>query len=148
MKQEGLFEVALKLFVRKGDELLVLIAANTKQGDFPGGRMDMTDSLFERENSLRREITEELGGSVSLKVSREPCFIFPYTSKNNTQEVLGLAHVANYEGGEIILSEEHIKMLWLPVEEAVKHYEGDFLKGIEKYLTFDRLPLGENPISI
>lgn len=148
MATEGLFEIALKLFVRKGDDFLVLIAGNTKSGDFPGGRMNPHDSLFNREDSMRREITEELGSNIKLRVSREPLFVFPYRSKNETQEVLGLAHVATFEGGEIKLSDEHIDYFWIPTKEALARYECHFLKGLEKYLTFKDVFVGSNPIVI
>lgn len=143
MSEEKLFEIALKLFVRWEGRLLVLTAGNTGAGDFPGGRLAPVDTLFDLRSSMKREIVEELGPDVRLKVSSKPLFQFPYTSKNNTVEVLGLAHAADWAGGEIRLSDEHTGFQWLSPDEALGHYRDHFLAGLRMYLPHHGQPLGD-----
>ena len=146
---EGLFEIGIKLFVKRGEEFLVLIANNTKKGDFPGGRIGLKDSLFKQEESMRREILEELGDKIKLRVSREPVFTFPYTSKQATQEVLGLAHLAEYVEGEFSLSDEHERFFWCTPEQALPYFESEFLEGLKIFVErYQSLSLGANPIEI
>ncbi|MGE4158020.1 MAG: NUDIX domain-containing protein [Planctomycetota bacterium] len=144
MSGEQLFEIAIKLFVRHEGRLLVLTAGNTGAGDFPGGRLAPVDSLFDLQSSMKREILEELGSDVRLKVGTKPLFHFPYTSKNDTVEVLGLAHAADWAGGAIRLSDEHTGYQWLQPQDALGHFRDHFLAGLRMYLPHHHKPLGDS----
>ena len=107
----GFFQISLKLFLMRGDELLILRDRASKYGDLPGGRLGETEIYLPFPESLGREIREELGESVRYSLNPEPLFVFPHKMIAG-HEALGIAFIGRYEGGEIELSEEHGQMKW------------------------------------
>ena len=92
----ALYQVATKALLFKDDKILVLI---TPDGyvDFPGGRVDNSERNISWHEALRREVTEEIGGSIviisgirysSLSVSTikmaTRTILLPYSSSVNT----------------------------------------------------------------
>jgi hypothetical protein len=54
----GFFQISLKLFLMRGDELLILRDRASKYGDLPGGRLGETEIYLPFPESLGREIRE------------------------------------------------------------------------------------------
>ncbi len=112
LSKHGFFQITQKLFLRKGDELLILRDRKSGLGDLPGGRMN-EDEFFEDWNlSMKREIEEELGSQVRIKVFPKPLFVHKHKVNEGNFPCIIIAYHANFLGGEIILSEEHDYIAW------------------------------------
>ncbi|HNH08033.1 MAG TPA: NUDIX hydrolase, partial [Leptospiraceae bacterium] len=68
MTQHSVFQITQKLFLRKGQKLLVLRDRKSGLGDLPGGRMTEKEFFSDWKESLKRELVEELGSSFSIKI--------------------------------------------------------------------------------
>ena len=65
MKRDyGVFQVGLKILLRKGSKILFLRMADGKYLDIPGGRIDNVEYRVPLEKIIAREIREELGPRV------------------------------------------------------------------------------------
>ncbi len=112
LSKHGFFQITQKLFLRKGDELLILRDRKSGLGDLPGGRMN-EDEFFEDWNlSMKREIEEELGPQVRIKVFPKPLFVHKHKVNEGNFPCIIIAYHANFLGGEIILSDEHDYIAW------------------------------------
>ncbi|ANG99649.2 NUDIX hydrolase [Leptospira borgpetersenii str. 4E] len=112
LSKHGFFQITQKLFLRKGDELLILRDRKSGLGDLPGGRMN-EDEFFEDWNlSIEREIEEELGPQIKIKVFPKPLFVHKHKVNEGNFPCIIIAYHANFLGGEIILSDEHDYIAW------------------------------------
>ncbi len=112
LSKHGFFQITQKLFLRKEDELLILRDRKSGLGDLPGGRMN-EDEFFEDWNlSIEREIEEELGPQVRIKVFPKPLFVHKHKVNEGNFPCIIIAYHANFLGGEIILSDEHDYIAW------------------------------------
>lgn len=91
--------------------------------DFPGGRIDVGESL---EASLRREIGEEIGEVRSDAPSVVAAFLAEYSGKR----VLTIGVVASFDSGDIVLSSEHDEYRWVTAEDVA---QGEEYGEIAKY---------------
>jgi len=105
----ALYQVAIKVLLRKGDEVLMLWVSDGKF-DYPGGRIDNVEGKVPLSQILAREIREEIGTKVKYKVGK-PLFQFRRFYKE--KYILQTVYEGEYLGGEIALSEEHEKWFWL-----------------------------------
>lgn len=117
--QPGVFQITLKVFLRRGDEFLVLRDAKAGVGDLPGGRFNPGEIYEPWVDSVRRELSEELGDGFEFVIANggEPVFIFPHFIQESGYEGLGIAYVADFVGGELRLSAEHDAMRWVSVKD-------------------------------
>lgn len=115
----ALYQVALKLLVKRNDLYLTLYT-NDGFVDFPGGRIDASEYELPFNESLQREIKEELGDDVVLDVG-SIAFICKraYTFNGQNNRILAVYYVSIIVGGEIKLSDEHAKYHWLTVDELL-----------------------------
>lgn len=84
MSKHGFFQITQKLFLRKGDELLILRDRKSGLGDLPGGRMNENEFFEDWSLSMQREIEEELGSQVQIRVSTKP---LSFTNTKLTKEI-------------------------------------------------------------
>lgn len=113
--EPGLFQISLKLFVVRGGDFLVLRERETGRGDLPGGRLAPSEFYEDWQRSIAREVLEELGPDVRLRVEPDPLFVFPHFILSAGRDALGVAYRADFEGGEIRLSDEHDAYRWEPI---------------------------------
>jgi 8-oxo-dGTP diphosphatase len=115
----GFFQITLKVFLLRngptGREFLVLKDKDSQMGDLPGGRLSESeiDEPFSR--AIAREMREELG-HLSYRLEEKPLFYFAHRIRNGGYPALGIAFAAEYETGEVTLSEEHDWMSWENVQ--------------------------------
>ncbi len=106
----GIFHVALKVLLRKGDTYLFL---KTKKGhlDLPGGRIDNVEYETPLLEVIDREIREELG-EISYKIGK-PIFQYRRHFKDLGIYVFLTVYEAEFIAGEITLSDEHSDYEWI-----------------------------------
>jgi len=130
--------VATAIIHKDGRYLIVKRSPNKKtfpgRWTVPGGGLEVSDYIntpkttadawyFAIENSLKREIKEEVGlevGKINYLLSLT--FIRP----DNTP-VVTLSYYCDWKSGEVKLNEENVDYNWVSVEEA-KNY--DLIEGI------------------
>lgn len=131
------YHVALKSFIRNGDDILILHESHSDKHDLPGGRIGVGEFEMPLEEILRREIDEELGQNFKYK-NNGPVAFFRHRRPENTIEgkpevrVFMIGFELEYLGGDIILSHEHDSWQWVPLAEAIKMLPGGQQNGIEK----------------
>ncbi len=108
----GFFQISLKVFLMRGNEMLILRDRSSQRGDLPGGRLGEVEIELPFEETVAREMREELGPDLRYSLIREPIFVFPHKMFAG-HPALGIAFLASYEGGPITLSEEHDWMDWV-----------------------------------
>lgn len=136
MSKHGLFQITQKLFLRKGNLLLVMKDRKSGEGDLPGGRMNQ-DEFFENwMDSLNREIAEELGGDFKVKIESEPVLVHKHLVNDEKQPCVIIGYQAEHVSGEIQISDEHEFYKWVDVysynpEELFSEY---MLEAVQLYL--------------
>lgn len=142
----GFFQITLKVLLHRGKEFLVLRDRQSGEGDLPGGRLSPGEIYHPWQESIARELREELGEDLRYKLDDGPLFVEPHWIKNGGHEALAVFFRADYEGGQIVLSDEHDRMAWADPEtfQPAEWFSDHLLRSVEKYLkdTRRRLTLG------
>ncbi|MCL1902208.1 MAG: NUDIX domain-containing protein [Alphaproteobacteria bacterium] len=127
--------VAVKAIIQKDGKVLAL-KRSTRVGvvpgtwDIPGGRIDFGETPID---AIAREIMEETGLSVKIGT---PWSTWTFMIDNSDVQVVGVTMLAEYIGGEIKLSDEHLEYRWidpsefehLPTDKSLKAKIADFGK--------------------
>lgn len=134
MKRDyGIFHIAFKILLRKGDKFLFLKTANKKYWDWPGGRADNVEYKTPIKKILEREVKEELGNKVKYKVGNI-AFQHRRYFKPRKIYILTTIYETKYLSGEIKLSSEHSSYKWIN-PKSYKFKEKEFICR-EEYLAF------------
>lgn len=114
------FQIALKTLIEKDGKILTL-RTNDNYLDFPGGRIDETEIEMGHEETLQREISEELGDGVAVKVGKLALISQrSYTVEGVKNYVLAVFYIAQLESGEVNLSDEHKHFEWLEPNQILQ----------------------------
>lgn len=134
MKRDyGVYQVALKVLLRRGDEVLFLRSDDGKYWDLPGGRIDNGEAKTPLQKILAREVREELGPAVRYKLGR-PLFQFRRYYSPGRIYILQTVYDGIYLSGDIKLSHEHSSYTWInPGKITLKKKDFD---NNEEYLAF------------
>ncbi|MDX1958403.1 MAG: NUDIX hydrolase [Leptospiraceae bacterium] len=116
MSKHGFFQITQKVFIRKGDELLVMKDHKSGEGDLPGGRMDQDEFFSDWLESLQRELLEELGAEFKIKIYPDIFIVHKHRVNNGNHPCIIFGYKAEYVSGEIILSEEHDFYKWVDIK--------------------------------
>ena len=130
MKNNKLFFVGQKALIKKDNEVLVLFEQDGKL-DFPGGRIQEREVDFDE--SLRREIEEETSIKVVVK---NPFYRWGLEFERNGEmvRIFLLAFGCEYVSGEVKLSKEHVRYLWVDKNSYKELNDvSDYFKVLEKY---------------
>ncbi len=122
------FQVGAKAIVRKGNKILLLTTPGGHY-DFPGGRMDESEVELELSEVLYREIQEELGTSFKFEIGKVIFVSKRHYIKEKNYRVLVVFFDAEYQEGDIHLSEEHSMSSWVE--------PGSILSKPEKFVSTD-----------
>ena len=145
------------IIIKDGKYLIVQRSPNKKvfpeKWTVPGGGLEVTDYIdtpkttadawyYTVENSLKREIMEEVGLEVdNLRYLLSLNFIRP-----DDVPVVALSYYCDYKSGEIKLNDENIDYKWVTAEDT-KNY--DLISGISEEIEMvDKILKGENPEKI
>lgn len=142
--EKDIYFVAVKLFLRKGEKLLIA-KDNFGDWDLPGGRIKMNEFDEPLENILKRKIREELGSSIAIRVGKMPVVFMRHqrieqSVGNPTVRIFALAYEGHIEAGDILLSSRHTEMLWVDPKtfKPEEYFTGGWLKGVQEYLSLAR----------
>lgn len=136
MSKHGFFQITQKLFLRDGDRLLVLRDRKSGYGDLPGGRMDEDEFFGDWQESLKRELTEELGEGFTVEIEPEPFLIHKHRVTEGNHPCVIVGYKGRFMGGQFTMSEEHDLMEWVDVRsyDPSPLFEDYMLSAVRKYL--------------
>lgn len=133
------YHVATKAFIRKDDDICILVDAGSGTGDLPGGRIGVGEFDVPLDEVLRREIEEELGRDFRYR-SHGPVALFRHRREASPgQPVLNVYMIGfelEYTGGEIQLSDEHASYEWVSLDRALELLPGGQKEGLKKYFAY------------
>lgn len=113
------FHVGIKGVVRRKDGAVLLLKKNSEQPfwEIPGGRIDGDESI---EETLTRELQEELPGTTDVKVQRILCaHRLPKDIKPDLSLMLLYFEVSASVPEPIKLSEEHTDFRWVTTADEI-----------------------------
>ncbi|HMV77247.1 MAG TPA: NUDIX hydrolase [Leptospiraceae bacterium] len=115
MTQHSVFQITQKLFLRKGQKLLVLRDRKSGLGDLPGGRMTEKEFFSDWKESLKRELVEELGSSFSIKIHDDIILVHRHRVNADNHPCIILGYEGEFLSGEPVMSDEHDFMEWVDI---------------------------------
>ena len=132
MKQDQIFWVGQKAFIKKGDDVLIL-KDPTEGLDFPGGKIQ--EGEVDLAQSLQREVSEETRLEIQVGA---PFAVwqnsFPSNHKYAGKKVFLVAFFCDYISGDIQLSDEHNKFVWVNKENYQEVNDGtQYFDILQKY---------------
>lgn len=135
------FHVSLKLILEngKGEALILKLPETSSMAgyyDLPGGRINTGELRENYEKIIKREVKEELGGKVRYRLRMRPVSMarhIYFSKKQNRESCIFLVFMkAEYLGGEIELSDEHVACEWVKLDaRKINRY---FIKGLQEGL--------------
>jgi 8-oxo-dGTP pyrophosphatase MutT (NUDIX family) len=138
-KSKDLYFVAVKLFLRDGNKLLI---SHDIFGswDLPGGRIKKDEFESPLESVIERKIGEELGGDVKYKLGNPEVFFRVKRieqDSGNEARIFAIGYAATYLGGEVLLGQNHDKIEWVDVNtfKPEDYFTGGWLTGVQEYLS-------------
>jgi hypothetical protein len=142
-KSKDSYFVAVKLFVRDGDKLLILHDI-FGSWDLPGGRIKKDEFNTPLKDVITRKIHEELGGSIKIKVGQSNGIFFRVErweeGLDMTVRIFAVGYNANYLGGEVEVGKHMEKYKWVDVKtfKPEEYFKGGWLVGVQEYLDKER----------
>ena len=137
-KSRDLYFVAVKLFLRDGDKLLIthdIFGA----WDLPGGRIKKDEFETSLESVIKRKIREELGPAVKYELG-DPNVFFRIERSEHTLggqkvRIFAVGYDAKYKGGKVQLGDYHDKMEWVDVKsfQPEDYFTDGWLTGVQEY---------------
>lgn len=137
--QKDTYFVAVKVFLKKGEKLLIF---KDKWGDWdlPGGRIRKDEFDVPLEQIIQRKMSEELGNEVKYKIGKPVVFMRherkEANAKNKTVRIFAVGFEGTLENGELRLGDHHTEIEWVDIKtfKPENYFTGGWLKGIKEYL--------------
>jgi len=120
----GIYQVAMKILLKRGDEYLFVLDSSGNRYDLPGGRADDNEYEIPLQKILEREVREELGRTLKCRLGK-PIYQFRRHLKNKNRYVFITVYEAKYLSGRIKLSPEHTEYKWINLK-SFKFKEKNF----------------------
>jgi len=135
------YQISLKVFLQnKNGETLILESPSHFDNwwfyDVPGGRIDVDEFDSTYVDILQREIAEELWVDIVVKISEKPVS-FARGSFSGLH-IFYVYFVWECISGDIVLSEEHISLKWVKLDEIspAKYFQKGLLEWVQSYLKY------------
>lgn len=106
------FEVAVKAFVLRGRDLLLVQEADGGAWELPGGRIEVGEERAPPRDVLARELREELGDGVRIDIGA-PVATWVRKKPNGGGFAFLVGLLCAYRGGDVRLSAEHAALDWV-----------------------------------
>lgn len=138
-KEKDLYFVAVKLFLRDGNKLLITHDI-FGSWDLPGGRIRKEEFDKPLESVIKRKIREELGAEVKYKLGEPNVFFRVEREEHNLRgqkvRIFAVGYDATYLGGTIQLGDHHDQKEWVDIKtfQPEKYFTGGWLTGVQEYL--------------
>jgi 8-oxo-dGTP pyrophosphatase MutT (NUDIX family) len=134
---KAVYFVAVKVFLRNGEKLLVIhdIWGNW---ELPGGRIKPDEFQKPIMETVERKIREELGDDVKYS-GLKPTGTFLQVARveqDTNVRIFAIGFEAEYLGGEIDLGNHHDDLKWVDVNtfRPLELQDNDWMRGVEDYL--------------
>lgn len=142
------YQISLKLILKNPDCKILALNGHSEGSyanyyDLPGGRINENEFNTSYDELLRREVLEELG-DIQLKIYPKPVALGRHSIASSIKQnpygrdihIFYIFFEAQYEAGDIHISEEHTGFSWLEVnpENANTYFKSGLLDGIQMYL--------------
>lgn len=138
-KSKDLYFVAVKLFVRDKDKLLI-VHDIFGSWDLPGGRIKKDEFNTPLKNIIMRKIHEELGDDIKVELG-EPNGIFFRVERHEeglgkNVRIFAVGYDAKYLSGEVEVGAHMEKYEWVDVAtfKPEDYFAGGWLNGVQEYL--------------
>jgi 8-oxo-dGTP diphosphatase len=140
MSEHGFFQITQKAFIRKGNLLLIMKDKKSGEGDLPGGRMDQKEFFEDWIESLKRELQEELGNKIQLKIFPDVILVHKHMVNLGKHPCIILGYDCEYISGEVEISEEHDFFQWVDMEsfQPANFFSEYMLEAVQKFLSLHR----------
>ena len=139
LKNEAQFYVGQKALIEK-DEKVIVVFDPMFGFDFPGGKIQEDDLVMGKPadliNSLKREVKEETGLDIEVF---DPYNVWYFEVLRKTHPLFGkkvymVLFLCKYVSGEISLSGEHEKFIWVDKNDYQKYADdSDGFAALKKY---------------
>ncbi|MEO6761084.1 MAG: NUDIX domain-containing protein [Candidatus Saccharimonadales bacterium] len=142
MNSHLISQISVKALVFNENQLLTLRVPSGVI-DFPGGRVDEGEWYIPWGDALRREVNEELGQDVRIKIGRT-AFVSKrhYVHEGDLHNVAAIFFDCQYLGGDIELSNEHTSYKWIDSNSLLagehKFISDDEAEQLKKFLKDNR----------
>ncbi len=137
--EKDLYFVAVKLFLRDGDKLLITHDI-FGSWDLPGGRIKKDEFKASLPSVIERKMKEELGDDVKYTVG-DPVVFFrvereEHGLNNQKVRIFAIGYEANLISGNINLGDHHDKYEWVDVKsfKPEDYFVDGWLTGVEEYI--------------
>ena len=138
------YQISLKLIIknRRGEVLIMKADSNGSMPgyyDLPGGRIQEHERELSFKTLILRELSEELGPSLKIKLREVPVAIGRHTYKRKdgtTQYLMWILFEADYVGGQVVSSSEHEGYRWVKITKRnlTKYFIKGPLEAMRNYL--------------
>jgi len=147
-KQKDLYFVAVKLFLRDQNKLLITHDI-FGSWDLPGGRIKKDEFNKPLESIIDRKVKEELGTEVKYKLGIPLVFFRVEREEHNLGgqkvRIFAIGYDAKYLEGEVKLGDHHDKMKRVDLKslEPDNYFTGGWLEGVNEYMSKLKVGLNE-----
>jgi ADP-ribose pyrophosphatase YjhB (NUDIX family) len=139
-ESKDLYFVAVKVFLRDGDNLLIthdIFGA----WDLPGGRIKKDEFNTKLEDVITRKMREEIGDDVKYELGQVNGIFFRVERKeaglnNKPVRIFAVGYDAEYLSGKVKLGDHHDKFEWVNIKnfKPEDYFTGGWLLGVQEYL--------------
>ncbi len=137
--EKDLYFVAVKLFLRDGDKLLITHDI-FGSWDLPGGRIKKDEFKASLPSVIERKMTEELGDDVKYTVG-DPIVFFrvereEHGLNNQKVRIFAIGYEASLVSGNVELGDHHDQYEWVDIKsfKPENYFVNGWLTGVEEYL--------------
>lgn len=136
--QKDLYFLAVKLFLRDGNKLLITHDI-FGTWDLPGGRLQVSEFAKPLESVIERKVKEELGDQVKYQLGIPTMFFRVERFEHDLGKkvrIFAIGYTAQYNGGTIKLGDYHDRMEWVNLKtfRPEDYFTGGWLAGVQEYL--------------
>lgn len=136
--------VAVKMFLRDGENLLILKDIFDDGWDLPGGRIRKNEFETPLPDIVARKMREEVGKEVVYKLNETPKIFFRHerteAETGETVRIFAIGYEATYTSGTVTLGKHMDRYEWVDAKifNAKDYFRGGWLKGVEEYQTLQK----------
>lgn len=131
--------VAVKVFLRDGEKLLILKDVYDDGWDLPGGRIKKDEFETPLPDIVARKMREEIGEEVAYELNEVPVVFFRHerteAETGETVRIFAVGYEAIHIGGDILLGKHMSRHEWVTLStfNPNDYFRGGWLKGVTEY---------------